>query len=446
MLFAKPSLLVAALIPLTWADVTILTGGQPLAYVGPPVVATDEQLFRVSAPTEFYNQSQANVLLTSYDDWAVQLPRPANPIPASEGIRPSSDSFVSGAIDAWGRHQHLVIRPDEVWFTILVQMNFYMIRHAEEVRHLFVNHTGQQEIKVETCCSWHEVLTIFQYEIQERVNTPWLLDWIKPGFTTTTESDEMTANVLIMGLMQAFFTYTGGIVCGLPSVTLLGTQADWQKLLVKLDRLADFGAEPAAYANRLRPILRRFVRSFQEPDSVRTRNFWNQIVTAEPYNLCGAPPYFLSGWIVGFHYWTERGYNQSRGEGGDLVLDGVKYPRVGITQLPSSYATVPFKMLDYGDMDEFPALLLAGNIGKKVVSGAPQGYADALARTGTGGSTAQAAHGYLQPLSGWALLGPIDYNRTKLYGQADEPYYLVSSVNANYNAAQCDAAPVLGNI
>jgi hypothetical protein len=446
MLVTKSSILVAALIRLASADVTILTGGQPLPYVGPAVVATDEELFRTSAPSEFYNQSQANVLLTSYDDWAVQLPRPANPIPASSGIRPSADSFVSGAIDAWGRHQHLVIRPDEVWFTILVQMNFYMIRHAEQIRHLFVNHTGQQEIVVETCCSWHAVLDLFQYEIQQRVNTPWLLDWITPTFTTTTESDVMTANVLMMGLMQRFFTYTGGIVCGLPSVTLLGTEADWQKLLDKIDRLPDFGAEPAAYAIKLRPILRRFVRSFQEPDSTRTRNFWNRIVTAEPFNLCGAPPYFVSGWITGFQYWTQIGGNHSRADGGDVVLDGVRYASVGITKIPASYATVPFTMLDYGGLERFPAMLLAGTIGKKVVSGAPPGYVDALARTGGSTSVQGTAHGYLQPLSGWALYGPIDYNRTKLYDLADEPWYLASSVHANYNAAQCDNPPVIDDV
>jgi hypothetical protein len=41
-----------------------------------------------------------------------------------------------------------------------------------------------------------------------------------PNFSTTQPTDHLTATVLMMGLMQAYFNYEGRIICGLPSVTL----------------------------------------------------------------------------------------------------------------------------------------------------------------------------------------------------------------------------------
>jgi hypothetical protein len=106
---------------------------------------------------------------------------------------------VRATIEAFGWHQHLIVRPDEVWFTILTQMNFYMYKYAAEVSHIF-NHTNQDMLRIEACCTWRQVRDIFQSEIQERANTPWLVDWIAPSFTTTTEADPITANIIMMGL------------------------------------------------------------------------------------------------------------------------------------------------------------------------------------------------------------------------------------------------------
>lgn len=50
--------------------------------------------------------------------------------------------------------------------------------------------------------------------------------------------------------------------CGIPSVTLEGTQADWQLILDRVDKIPEFGAEPAEWATMLRVILIRFVRAF----------------------------------------------------------------------------------------------------------------------------------------------------------------------------------------
>jgi hypothetical protein len=398
------------------AVVIIPGGGDPKPYTGPAALTSEDAYFRESAPYEFYNNS-AKLIMTSLS---------VTNMSTAPGLRPSGDSFVRGAIQAWGEHLHLVVRPDEVWFTILVQMNFYMLSHAEEIRSLFVDHTGQEQIYIEDF-TWYDVLIRFKDEIQKRVKTDWLLDWITPNFSTTTDSDVMTANILMMGLTKAYFKYIGRQVCGIPSVTLLGTQSDWEKLLTKLDRLPDFGAEPAEYKTRLRPILTRFVSSFAEPDSADTRLFWNQIVNAQAAHICGDPPVYVSGWITGFYYWNDNGGPFARGpvrnNQNGLVLDGVQYPVLDLSVAPVGYARAPFVMKDFGGMEDFPAYVAAGGLGKQITEGPPAGYREALERSGGDVKLAEdeGGHGTLRPLSGWMLYGPLDHNVTQtIRWQEDE--------------------------
>lgn len=397
---------VMALGGLAASSVVILPGGEARAFQERSTISQDSSaFFKASASAEFaLNNTQ--LLMSSFDAYDTRLT-------AASNVYPSTDSFVRGAIQAWGEHQHLVVRPDEVWFTILVQMNFYMNAHANDsdVRSKFVNHEGQEVIYIEDW-TWYQVLERFQYEIQARVKTDWLLDWIRPNFTTTTESDRMTANILMMGLMQAYFRFEGGIICGLPSVTLLGTKADWQAILDKVERIPSFGAEPTKYASRLRPILKRFVASFDAPDSSETRSFWNTIVVTQQTNICGDPPIWLSGWITGFWFWDQDGRGVGQSDSGSLLkLDNVSYPRVDIRLIPVGYARVPFIMRDFNGTARFEAFVMAGTLGKKITKGVPDGYAAAVARAGLKADKLDVSqHSTLQPLSAWALYGPYPHS------------------------------------
>jgi len=371
-------------------------------------------LFKESCPDEFNTYTNASVLFSSHSNAISQV---------GSSVYPTSDGFIRGTIDAWAQHQHLVLRPEEVWFEILAQMNFYMSANSEAIRNLFVDFQGQEEILIEDY-TWELVLGRFKYEIQKRVKTDWLLDWIMPNFTTTTETDVMTANVLMMGLMKGYFRYVGREVCGLPSVTLEGSRADWEKLLKKLERLVDFGADPLAYSQQLRPILSRFVKTFDSPDDPEIRTFWNSIMHAEPNRSCGAPPYSLNGWLMGFFYWDSVGKPLSKSPSGGLALDGVNYARRLVDSLPVGYAQAPFTMLDYPDRGtpRFEAYVLAGNVGKQFIKGLPDGYAEALHRFN--GSTVDTSlpHGILKPLSGWMIYGPGSHNVTVKRPDHDREY------------------------
>jgi hypothetical protein len=96
------------------------------------------------------------------------------------------------------------------------------------------------------------------------------------------------------------------LMCGLPSVTLLGEKYDYESILQKLDKLEEFGVEPAAFARLLRPILMQFVLAFdltakgETPDA----EFWGKICHM---NAGGSGPRYLGGWVSAFCVWDKDG-------------------------------------------------------------------------------------------------------------------------------------------
>ncbi|KAL2204624.1 hypothetical protein CC79DRAFT_1323417 [Sarocladium strictum] len=414
---------------LVWASLSMATAGQVtvlLSNVPPIALNTDRavtsatELFRQSCPEEVAETLNytAEVLMSSFVDFGED---DTNTFPEGS-VYPSSDSLVRGAVEAWAQHQNLMLRPDEIWFEILAQLNFYMTAHAEDVRHMFVTHEGKEEIQVWDF-TWKDVIARFGDEIQQRVLTDWLLEWIMPGFSTSTENDGMTATVLMMGLMQHYFEFSGGIICGIPKVTLLGVKEDWVRLSEKLRHLAEWGDEPAQYAENLAPILDMFVATWDEPDSEEVTNFWQQIVRTHKKFTCGAGPteYDVSGWITGFLHWREDGslrvYDAGSIQPSDstTTVGNVTYAAAALDDLPTGYAKAPLKMLDYpvpGKSTQ--AFLLAGNIGVQRSGASDGGWVTA------------------QPMSSWFMYAPVDANATtpRQYGSALELQAITEGVRS----------------
>lgn len=359
-------------------------------------------------------------------------------------IYPSSGSIVRGALEAWAQHQHLVLRPDEIWFEVLVQMNYYMSKNAEEIRHLFVDFTEKQEITI-FANNWQNVIEGFSREIAKRVKMKWLLDWVTPEFSTSDTNDKMTATVLMMGLVQRYFSFAGGITCGIPSVTLLGNKADWERLMAKLDRLPEFGQEPADFSRMLKPIFGMFIKSFDAPGSEEVKAFWKQIVRADRGFACGMGPieYSVSGWIQGFMHWREDGRlrtprdeeNKRQNEAltdydkNVVTVGGVRYFPDGMERLVVGYAKAPFTMLDYPSTGQkTAAYLLAGNIGINRTS----------VSTLRSASEVAGKHDFAmaRPMSSWFLFAPVDTTPKDggYYGSIDE---LRDSIGAMKAQPEC---------
>ncbi|KAK6532584.1 hypothetical protein TWF281_006767 [Arthrobotrys megalospora] len=287
----------------------------------------------------------------------------------SRKIHPSASSFVYAAMNAYNYHHHLVIRPDDVWITILTQFSLYVNAHAEELRSHFVAHEGKKKLTVNAVGTRYTVnfgaLAVRMGElIEENVIDPELRTWLLPNFTTTEENDRIVSSVLMMATLQSYFAYGMQLACGLPGVTMLGEKSDWEALLQKVDKFETFGEETTFFAKLLRPILKRFVMCFDDPESQESKDFWQTVVSRHGG---GSGPRYIGGWITAFCMWTSSGkmqYHTDRKTWGKQVetlsLDGETYGLLQDHDVTGGYAHVPVELNDNGEM--FDTVMLAGMV------------------------------------------------------------------------------------
>ncbi|KAJ6527118.1 hypothetical protein B0H19DRAFT_969986 [Mycena capillaripes] len=332
------------------------------------------------------------------------------------GIVPQDNGFVWTLISAYNQHHALVIRPDDVWLTILSQFNFFVNARAELLRANFVAHEGKKELVVHASGTRYNVDFGAMAQqmvdlIDKNVVDPTLREWVIPRFTTTTANDITVSAVLLMATLKAYFSYGMSLGCGIPQVTLEGEKTDWVDILGRLEKLKEYGIETTAWYHLLRPVIARFVAAFDAPSSSENVEFWGRIAHHHT-EMSGQDEY--SGWITAFtafnvdgewigngldltaaaqeppelmtaqQFWATYAESSVRH---DLVLDGTPYHRIDREEVPAAYAEVDVKLNDNGEM--FDCIMVAGLVGTQV--------------TASGDLVLSAAgkDDVIRPLSGW---------------------------------------------
>lgn len=298
-------------------------------------------------------------------------------------IVPYSNGLIDGIVRAFNQDLHLRLRPDDIWTAILAQFSMYVNGHADELRHLFVEHQGKKEVACNfmpfsvTEVDVGKVAHALTTEVQKHVIDADLQSWMMPSFSTTTPNDMSVASVIMLGSLQSYFEYVIRGGCGFPSVTLLGEKDDWEKLVEKAQRLPRYGPETEEWSRLLLPILRRMVQSFDRPDSAETRAFWLQACYKAGVNGSGGIA-TLSGWITAFCFWDEKGkrvegYSDHDFQGKysgptleerkPLTMDGVRYPMLNPESQRNTFVSVPIKVEDFKTMEIYETTMLAGIVG-----------------------------------------------------------------------------------
>ncbi|TFK66157.1 hypothetical protein BDN72DRAFT_900080 [Pluteus cervinus] len=204
-----------------------------------------------------------------------------------DSLIPKRNGFVHTVLDAYSQHHHLQLRPDDMWMTILSQFSCFVNANVEYLRSKFVAHEGKQDLIVRRDGTRYtvdfggmalEMTTL----IDKFVVDPELKDWILPKFSTTTPSDTIIYAIQMMATLKAYFEYTFKLICGIPTITLLGEKDDWEALLGRIEKLHSFGPEAEQWARLLTPILTRFVEAFDGKTNIE---FWGHV----PQAYCDCP-------------------------------------------------------------------------------------------------------------------------------------------------------------
>lgn len=239
--------------------------------------------------------------------------------------------------------------------------------HAEEVRDYFVSHKGKIELEVFgrgniKTADFGDLAIQITDKIAENVKDPELRDWFMPDFSTTVQSDRVVAAVQLMGTMQKYFNYKMTLLCGIPSVTLLGDRDDWQRILQRLEMLPRLGTQPAQFSCLLKPILQHFVMSFDDPSNPAVLEFWGKIAH---YQMGSGSP-SLSGWITAFSFWDNQGNPLYHPAKSVCELDGTLQNYVDMDDISNGFVSVPVKVDDNGII--YCTKMVAGSVGIRVTS------------------------------------------------------------------------------
>ncbi|KAK2813731.1 hypothetical protein FQN50_000129 [Emmonsiellopsis sp. PD_5] len=290
----------------------------------------------------------------------------------------SKNGFVCGCIEACNTRGHLVIRPDDVWLAILTQFGAYVNASGEKLRHLFVDHSGEEELHIHVNPEGVDRGKV-AIAMGERIQT-WIKDqakweWIIPKFSTTTDTDVAIAGVSFTGTMGRCSISCWGFLCGLPSVTLLGTIEDWKMIRQKVEKLPIYGEEPAMWHKRLDPILRMLVRTFSQPKSEAVTQFWQTICDSSGGST------MHPGWITAFCFWDENGVclRETRPE---------NQAGLQLHKMSAGFAKMPVTLLKEGDRRYSLVEMLAGSVGLQVTSKDSMGQENCNT---------------IQPVTGWFL-------------------------------------------
>eukprot|EP00752_Nemacystus_decipiens_P007638 g6827.t1 len=290
------------------------------------------------------------------------------------GLARVKKGLISAIMTAYNTHCNLVISPDDVWLTVLGQFCAYVNNNANGLRNRIVDHDGEKKLAVSCDGTLHaanypRLISDLLGQIRQNIKSPELADWFRPGFSTTTERDEVCAAATAMASLQAYFEYRMMLKCGIPSVTLMGTVADWKLLREKIERLLEFevdgnpeGKVMEIWVGYLRKVCDGFVESAEHPGSPETLDFWDKVLSHVSH---GSGMDYITGWVSAFTCFDEKGKFLGRStkflgfdeKKGSVEKNG-DFPRIRSSKICHNVVSCPVRVDDNGR--EYDAALFSG--------------------------------------------------------------------------------------
>ncbi|PYI02312.1 hypothetical protein BO78DRAFT_410733 [Aspergillus sclerotiicarbonarius CBS 121057] len=326
----------------------ILSETSPQEWSGKLVAEDGEALFTQTSSDD-YLKSKRNVESSFQEDDFKQ-----------RRIIGGKHGFIQAVYEAYGTHARLTIRPEDIWFSVLSQLNLYLNTHPQARYHLFVQHPRQAIPPFYQTEDDGDMAICMEGALATHITDPELRAWAVPSFSTTTGTDRAVASALLLGNIKRYFQGHVLSECDIHSVTLLGERKDWGDLLSKLDKIETWDEQLKSFAISLRPILRRFITSF-DGNTSEVSYFWKCCLREN----CSSGSHILAGWITAFCFWDvdgKRTQQVNSREEGLIRFDGVVYLPLVIHSIPAAFGTFPVSFIDQ-DCNICRTMILAGLVG-----------------------------------------------------------------------------------
>jgi len=191
----------------------------------------------------------------------------------------------------------------------MTQFSAYVEGNAETLRDRLVEHADKKELEIKAsgsmrCADYNHLCDIFTVMIAKNIKDPSIREWVLPNFSTTTPTDKMAGVISLMASMKSYFTYKISFKCGLPQVTLEGTEQDWEELQNRAKKLLEFdnsSGHMLKWYKMLAPVLENLTESRKGRTDVE---WWNKICNEIGG---GSGPTWLTGWVTTFCVFNDSG-------------------------------------------------------------------------------------------------------------------------------------------
>ncbi|CAG8518912.1 10484_t:CDS:1 [Ambispora leptoticha] len=215
--------------------------------------------------------------------------------------------FVSAIHEAYNLHQHLRLKPDDVWLTIAQGVSEHINLNAEKFRSYFVEHEGKKSIKVYAGDilrytnsrlegDWPEVVHRLENATSENIEKMDLPKILECDFSTSTMAAKTASRVILLDALKQYFNYEIVTRCGIPKVTLEGTLEDWVHIQEKVVNLRNLGLDMDFWLDRLEPVIWKLVATYRGKIDEK---FWSKVFSKKGGGRSGRPSYW-TGWITAF--------------------------------------------------------------------------------------------------------------------------------------------------
>ena len=212
-----------------------------------------------------------------------------------------SNGLFNAITTAYSSHIPLEISPDHILNCVAGVWSKYIVLHAEKFRDQFVSHEGKLTLEHKSEGSFDETrVPEMMRGIANllRINNKQSTAWIDAEFETTTDLDTLVRLSALLTSQKEYYEYKMAFCCGLPKVTLLGQQNDWDALTLAISNMPTLDDDKLkTWQDGLSGIIEMMIDGEE--------SFWQTCATSTPYGSGGQKNYH--GWANIFNPILENG-------------------------------------------------------------------------------------------------------------------------------------------
>jgi len=274
----------------------------------------------------------------------------------------SRNNFFDSFFLPYNLHGEIILSPDDIWFQISLAFSQHVNINSEALREKFVSHKGKKKLIVyygvdenpfKKDFRWKDMLREFEKEIAKNTKED-VVSLLSADFSTTGLFEKVVSQISIMDVFKSYFSYEMMTLCGINKIHFLGTLQDWEHLLEKTKKLAQYDAH--FWIDQLEVVLQQFIETYKGNFDLK---FWNNIFNDQTIHGSGGGT-FISGWILTFFPY---GPNNMK-----LLSKPYKELKYNIEDIPNYFANVPF-VLELVDKSRHNMTFIAGFSGVNKIDG-----------------------------------------------------------------------------